>query len=203
MRFLEKVASYANAYINSDNKETLIKTAAVDGVTPDDMIAYHNLTEGNIFTGENIIKIAGAPEESESPIIRFGFELDKLASGEATEDEVIQAGLEMGLDMEDMQTIFAHLQKQAAEAFGDPAEERFEKVAEALDYLAQNGIDPAAAIDIVLNTDEEGNVVDEKVAAYANALSDEDLVKIAEAIDYMGGLDEESLSMIESILASA
>jgi len=203
MRFLEKVAAYADAYVNSDNKDTLIKTAAVDGVTPDDMIAFHNLMEGNIFTGENIIKIAGAPEESQSPIIRFGFELDKLASGETTEEEVIQRGLEMGLDMEDIQTIYATLQKQAAEAFGDPSEERFEKVAEALDYLAQNGIDPIAAIDVVLNTDEEGNVIDEKVAAYANALSDEELAKIAEAIDYMGGLDEESLAMIEAIVASA
>jgi len=203
MRFLEKVAAYADAYINSDNKDTLVKTAAVDGVTPDDMIAFHNLMEGNIFTGENIIKIAGAPEESQSPIIRFGFELDKLASGEATEEEVIQRGLEMGLDMEDIQTIYATLQKQAAEAFGDPSEERFEKVAEALDYLAQNGIDPIAAIDVVLNTDEEGNVIDEKVAAYANALSDEELAKIAEAIDYMGGLDEESLAMIEAIVANA
>ena len=71
-----------------------------------------------------------------------------------------------------------------------------EKVAEAMDYLDANGIDPESALVIAANVTPEGQFADEKVAneAVAAGFTDEDYTKIAEAIDYLAeneiGLDE-------------
>ena len=62
-----------------------------------------------------------------------------------------------------------------------------EKVAEAMDYLDANGIDPESALIIAANVTPEGQFADEKVAnevAFAG-FTDEDFTKIAEAIDFL------------------
>ena len=71
-----------------------------------------------------------------------------------------------------------------------------EKVAEAMDYLDANGIEPESALIIAANVTPEGQFADEKVAndVIASGFTDADFTKIAEAIDYLSeneiGLDE-------------
>lgn len=200
MAFIEKVASYYGTYLSSDNTEGLLKTASEEGVSKDDLIAYHNLTEGNIFTGDNIIQIEGDPENSDSKLIQLGLTIDKVASEGLDENLILEKAAELQMDSTDVGFIVANIQKQAAEAGvvePDQDPELVEKVASSMKYLLNNGIDPIQAYEMYLNVDEEGNFTDEKVASLAQQYTEEDFDKIAEAIEMIGReFDDEVASIV-------
>ena len=201
MKFMEKVASYLDAYTTSDAKDSLLKVASEDGVTTDDLIAYHNLTEGNIFTGENLIAIETDPEQSESKLIQLGNTIDKVAAEGLDESLIYKTAEELGFDNEDVAFYLASLQKQAEEAGLAPqANAPSENVVNAVNLLKEAGLDPVEAITVALNVDEEGNVTDEKVAAVIANYTEEDLDKIAEAMEMIG---EVTPAVAEEILGLA
>jgi len=208
MNLIEKVASYYNTYKVSNADESLLKTASVDGIGKDDLIAFHNLTEANMFTGENLIELQKEAEESESKIIQLGFTIDKVINGELPEDEIQKTASALGMDEEDVGFITAHIQRQMEEAgivektasYLDA--ELIDKVASAAQLLIENNIDPIEAFTVAANTDEEGYPVDEKTAYAMNQYADAELDKIAEAVDMVGGaitpeVAETLLSLLE------
>jgi len=209
MSFIEKVASYFQTYENSSAKEGLLKIAAEDGVTADDLVAYHNLVYGNIFTGKNLLKTAS--ENPESKIIAIGTAFDKVASGEMTPEEVVAYANELGMTKEDVDFIYAQIEKQAQEAgvieseSNENDEELTDKVAEAMDFLDANGIDPISGLIIAANVNEEGLIADEKVAeeAVEAGFTEEDLTKIAEVVEFLGSVDEKVLATAEELFAAA
>jgi len=209
MSFIEKVASYFQTYENSSAKEGLLKIAAEDGVTADDLVAYHNLVYGNIFTGKNLLKTAS--ENPESKIIAIGMAFDKVASGEMTPEEVVAYANELGMTKEDVDFIYAQIEKQAQEAgviepeANENDEELIDKVAEAMDFLDANGIDPLSGLIIAANVNEEGLIADEKVAedAVEAGFTEEDLTKIAEVVEFLGSVDEKVLATAEELFAAA
>jgi len=209
MSFIEKVASYFQTYENSSTKEGLLKIAAEDGVTADDLVAFHNLVYGNIFTGKNLLKTAS--ENPESKIIAIGMAFDKVASGEMTPEEVVAYANELGMTKEDVDFIYAQIEKQAEEAgiiepeANEYDEDLTDKVAEAMDYLDANGIDPISGLIIAANVNEEGLIADEKVAeeAVEAGFTEEDLTKIAEVVDFLGAVDEKVLATAEALFEAA
>ena len=201
MKFMEKVASYLDTYTSSEAKESLLKVASEDGVTTDDLVAYHNLTEGNIFTGENLIAIETDPDKSSSKLIQLGNTIDKVASEGLDQSLIYKTAEELGFDNEDVAFYLTALQKQAEEAGLAPAEHQVsENVANAITLLKEAGLDPVEAITAAINVDEEGNVADEKVAAIIANYTEGDLDKIAEAMDMIG---EITPAVAEEILGLA
>ena len=190
MRFIEKVAGYLDSYVAADNKDGVIKVAQEDGVSPDDLVAYHNLTEGNIFTGENLIQTQVDPEVSDSKLIQLGFTIDKVASENLPVETILEKAAELGMDDEDVGFVMAHLRRQMQEA-GLAQEsvdsETKEKVAQAITLLRNAGVDPKEGFEIALNVDENGNIADEKVASVMAKYNEAQLDKIAEAIELIGG----------------
>ena len=201
MKFMEKVASYLDTYTSSEAKESLLKVASEDGVTTDDLVAYHNLTEGNIFTGENLIAIETDPDKSSSKLIQLGNTIDKVASEGLDQSLIYKTAEELGLDNEDVAFYLTALQKQAEEAGLAPTEHKAsENVVNAITLLKEAGLDPVEAITAAINVDEEGNVADEKVAAIIANYTESDLDKIAEAMDMIG---EITPAVAEEILGLA
>ena len=197
MNFIEKVASYLETYAVSENKESLLKTAGEEGVCADDLVAFHNLTKGNVFTGENLIQTDTAPEESESKLIQLGLTIDKVASENGDMDEVIKKAEILGLDTEDVAFVYASLQKQAEEAGIIPTEPKNdENVEKGVQILKEAGLNPVAAVEIALNVDEEGNPTDEKVASMIQELTTEEIDKIAEAMELIGEITPEKAQQI-------
>ena len=190
MKFIEKVAGYLDSYVVADNKDGVIKVAQEDGVSPDDLIAYHNLTQGNIFTGENIIQTKTEPEQSDSKLIQLGFTIDKVAQENLPIETIFDKGAELGMDEEDVAFVMDNLRRQMQEAgLAEPQvdEETKEKVAQAISILRNGGIDPKEGFEIALNVDENGHFIDEKVASIASKYNDAQFEKIAEAVELLGG----------------
>jgi len=116
------------------------------------------------------------------------------------------------MDEEDVDAVLNVIEKQAMEAgvINEPVEVTFNentplnKVAEAMDYLEANGINPVDAITIAANVTPEGNI-DEKIAEEIVAVgyTGEHMEKIAEAIAYMGGLTPETIEMVETLYQEA
>jgi len=206
MKFIEKVAGYFTAYTSSSAKEGIMKVAEEDGVTPDDIAAFHNLTEGNIFTGRNIVKVAS--EEPNSKLMALGMALDKLATEEdfTFDDVYAYAEQELDMDREDVDFVVETLNKQAEEAglMENETDDVAEKIATAMDLLESNGIHPIDGLFIGATLGEDNLIVDEKVAEEAaeNGFEPEDLQKIAEAVSIIGGIDENILHIAEDIYDS-
>jgi len=208
MKFLEKVAGYVESYNTVNNKEGLIKVATEDGVTPDDLVAYHNLMYGNMFTGEGLIKTAG----ENGSLVALGTMIDKVIKEEMEMGDLYKEAQALGMDEEDVDAVLNVIEKQAMEAgvINEPVEVTFNentplnKVAEAMDYLEANGINPVDAITIAANVTPEGNI-DEKIAEEIVAVgyTGEHMEKIAEAIAYMGGLTPETIEMVETLYQEA
>lgn len=206
MRFIDKVDSYLNTYVTADNKEGILKVAAEDNVTSDDLVAYHNLVEGNIFTGENLLKVANV-ENSDSKLVQLGLTIDKVATEGLDDSIILKTAEELGLDQEDVAFVIDNLQRQAIEAgvvetnpeFEKQAEE-FEQIADAVTLLKQAGLNPKAAIELALNIDENGQPLDEKVAAELTQLSENDLDKIATAMEVIGEITPNKARMILDLI---
>lgn len=194
MEFLEKVAAFADQLTSAENEqeqEALLKVASDMDVGYEDVVAFHNILEGNIFTGENLVKVA---EEIEPSRIAYVGDLwEKLATGEVGPEAVEVYSEELGLSPEETVFILDQLDKKAEEAglFAEPADQfidevAIEKVAEAYEYLAESGIDPMAAMDFAVEmlnaeNEEEG----EKIASEYEGLDDETLDKVAEVVEYL------------------
>jgi len=79
-----------------------------------------------------------------------------------------------------------------------------DKVAEAMDYMESHGIDAIGGLTLLANTDANLNIVDEKVAAIAEAeLNPEQANVLAEVAEYLGGVDEKVASIALEISANA
>jgi hypothetical protein len=79
-----------------------------------------------------------------------------------------------------------------------------EKVAEAMDYMESYGIDAIGGLTLLANTDGNLNIVDEKVAAIAEAeLTEEQADVLAKVAEYLGGVDEEVATVALDIADNA
>ena len=79
-----------------------------------------------------------------------------------------------------------------------------EKIAEAMDYLEAHGIDPIGGMVLLANTDEKGNVVDEKIASVADKeLNGEQSAALVEVAQYLGGVNDEIVKVAAEIDAEA
>lgn len=163
MMTLEKLAGYEQENNLFDKVAEAMDFLAENGIDPiGGFTALVNIdAEGNIVDE----KVAG--------------ELDKLA------EEQIEALSKVAehLQGEDPSEVAA-----AALEINDEAQ-KIEKVAEVMDYLESNNIDPEGALIIAANVNEEGQFTDEKVASAVaeDGFTDADFEKIAEAIDYLSG----------------
>ena len=64
-----------------------------------------------------------------------------------------------------------------------------DKIAEAMDYLDANGIDPVGGMYLLANTDANGNVLDEKIASVADyELNGHQSAVLVEVAQYLGVL---------------
>jgi len=244
MKFIEKTASYYETYLRADAKDGLLKTAAVDGVSYGDLIAFHNLTQGNMFTGRNLIKLAEEDMKT-SKLVQLGEAIDRLNNQEITKQDLYKIASDLGMDAEDVDFVLDQIEKQAEEALGvnkeaSPSdkdhdgkpdaeedhgtlpkgfkgthkdaerlkkeknasfEEYAEKVAEAMDYLASNNIDPYDGLYIAAHVEGDG-IADEKVAAeVAEAgFTEEDIQHIAKVAEYLGGVDERALEIAKMLM---
>ena len=71
-----------------------------------------------------------------------------------------------------------------------------DKIAEAMDYLDANGIDPVGGMYLLANTDANGNVLDEKVASVADyELDGHQSAALVEVAQYLGGVDGEMVKV--------
>jgi len=87
---------------------------------------------------------------------------------------------------------------------GYQSEDMIEKIAEAMDYLEENGVDPIGGFVTLALTDEEGNVLDEKVASVVESeLTPEQSAALVEVAEFLGGVDEDMIKVAEEISAGA
>jgi hypothetical protein len=197
MAYFNEVLAFAQAAAVSKDVDGLIKVAA-DSVVPADIVFMHNLIDGNIYTGEGIIKIA---EDMGEPILGVAadvYEYVKEAGDDYDEKLAIAALEEAGLTLEDYAQVEYLLDKQAEEAAGGEIvadEEVWEKVASAYEFLASQEIDPVSAMEFAENyavADSDGEK--EAVASEYDGLDEESFDKIAEAFNYLSDIDGVPLS---------
>ncbi len=197
MNFLIKVAEFADQYANVSPEEEagFLKVASDMEVGFADMAALHNVTSANVFTGEGIVKIAEDAEPSRIALV--GDLWEGLVNEQLGTETIKIASDQIGLDPEEISFLLDHLDKQAEEAgiLGGEDEvmaddETWEKIAEAHKYLSDANIEIMPALDfasdmIAAEDDEAG----EKVAAEYSDLDDDTFDKIAEAIEYLSGVE--------------
>ena len=188
MAFFKQVDSFAQALDASENTDSIVKVASENGVSRNDLIVHHNLTQGNVFTGENLIKVA--EDEAESPLLVAVAAYEKLASGEIGEDDAYGMITQAGLDEDDFNTVADLIDKQASEAGVVATEDVWEKIAEAHDFLTAADIDPVVALEFASEytaaPDEE---TQDKVASSFDGLDEESIDKIAEAFEYLSDIE--------------
>ena len=78
----------------------------------------------------------------------------------------------------------------------EPMDSVVEKVAEAMDYLEANGIDPIGGLTALMNIDPEGNPLDEKVASELQTLTPEELQVLNEVGEYLAGEDPQEIAKV-------
>jgi len=79
-----------------------------------------------------------------------------------------------------------------------------DKIAEAMDYLESNNIDPVGGMYLLANTDANGNVLDEKVASVADyELDGTQSAALVEVAQYLGGVDGEMVKVATELDAQA
>ena len=71
-----------------------------------------------------------------------------------------------------------------------------DKVAEAMDYLEANGIDPIGGLTALMNVDEEGNPTDEKVASELNKLAAQQINILSEVAEYLADENPEEIAKV-------
>ena len=203
MSHWDKVESLV-ALMDTTAEDTIEKVAAENDVTQNDIIVHHNLTQANLYTGENVVTLA--ENGGDSKLFAGVNIIEKVASDEMDMDSALVAAEEVGLSADDLDVIDAHLSAQAEQAgvlaktasdadFGDEKEviasdDVWEKIAEAHEFLAAAGIDPVAAMELgetlaQAETEEEA----EKVASEYSDLDDSVAEKVAEALEYLSDIE--------------
>ena len=71
----------------------------------------------------------------------------------------------------------------------EPEASVLDKVAEAMDYLEEAGIDPIGGLTAIYNIDEEGYAIDERVASELNTLEDYQLEALENVASYLADED--------------
>lgn len=71
-----------------------------------------------------------------------------------------------------------------------------DKVAEAMDYLEENGIDPIGGLTALMNIDPEGRPLDEKVANEINQLSPAEIQVLNEVGQFLAGEDPQEIAKV-------
>ena len=71
-----------------------------------------------------------------------------------------------------------------------------DKVAEAMDFMAENGLDPIGGLTALMNVDAEGNVADEKVASELNKLAEEQIDALSQVAEYLAGEDPSEIAKV-------
>jgi len=200
MTLSELTINYLGVIEGSDNVDGLIKMAEADGVSENDARVMHNLVYGNVYTQENLIKVAEDQEpsaflEAVSAYERYYGEED------FTEADALEMVKEAGLEELDLQIISGLLDKQAEEAeeaMGISAtDEVWEKVAEAHEYLSESGLDPVTSMEFAEEySSAEDEDAQDKVASDFDGLDEESIDKIAEAFEYLSDIEGQSLTSL-------
>jgi len=211
MTKFEQIAAFAAAAQASNDPDTIVKVAAESDVTRNDLIVHHNLTEGNIFTGEGIVKVA--EDEAPSALLSAVDVYEKLATDQIDESQAMEMLKEAGLTADDFNIVADLLDKQAAEAGlvpdDEPAEEdktasdagpeaeeaAWEKIAEAYEFLDQAGLDPVASLEFAEQlAAAESDTEQEKVASEWDGVDEESIDKIAQVVEYLSDIEGAPLS---------
>jgi hypothetical protein len=188
MTFFDKVASFGQTVQASTDVEGIVKVASDEGISRNDLIVHHNLLNGNVFTGENLIKVAS--DEPESALLVAVSAYEKLASDEINEDQAFAMIDEAGLTAEDFDQVADLIDKQASDAGVVADEDVWEKIAEAHDFLIEAELDPVASLVFASEfSSAETEDAQDKVASEYDDLSEEAFDKIAEAVDYLSDIE--------------
>jgi len=193
MTFFQKVASFGQAVQASEDVESIVKVAAESDVSRNDLIVLHNLTVGNVYTGEDIVKVA--EDEADSILLVAVSAYEKVASGEIDEAQAISMVEEAGLVADDLYDVAGLIDKQASEAGVVADQDVWEKVAEAHEFLVEAGLDPVASMEFAetYSAAEDGEAQD-KVASEFDGLDEESFDKIAEAHEFLSDIEGVSLT---------
>ena len=205
MSFLTRAIELGNASTNisEEGMDSFIKSAAESDVTVNDMNMAHNLTSAdvNLYTGEGVI-----PQDEAIEVSRLSGAVDlmvKQASVDplSEEDAIAYLG-EIGLTVDDYNEVYAQVPedlvvKVAAEMDGTEVEseltaddEVWEKVAEAHDFLVESGLDPVESLNFAADFNEaEDAEAQDKVASEVDDLAQEDVDKIAEAVEFLSDIE--------------
>ncbi len=188
MTFFTKVASFALAVKATEEVESIIKVAAENEISRNDLIVYHNLTEGNVFTGENLVKIA--EDEPQSALLVAVETYEKLAAENINEDQAMALITNAGLAAEDFNAVADLIVKQASEAGVVASEEVWEKVAEVHEFLSEAGLDPVTSMDFAESfSAADSEYAQDKVASEFDDLDEESIDKIAEAFEFLEDIE--------------
>ena len=194
MTYFDRVKSFTGTVNASENAESIVKVAEENGILRNDMIVYHNLTAGNIFTGENLIKVA--EDEAESPLLVAVEVYQDLSSGNIDENKASEMIKSAGLENEDFNSVADAIEKQAEDAgiFDNQGiiadQDVWEKIAEAHEYLVAADINPVTAIQFASEFQSaDSEDAQEKVASSFEGLDDDVIDKIAEVVDFLGDIE--------------
>jgi len=185
MTFYDRVESFAMASDAAADFDGLVKVAEDSGVTVNDLIVHHNLTQGNLFTGENLIKIA---EEIEpSALLGAVNVFEKMASDNYSDEDAMAELASYGLEVEDYEKVAEALNGQMEEIALD---RDLDKVAEAHAFLEENGIDPVSAITLITDLNNIGSPEEgEKIASEYSDLDADMEDKLAQVQDFLMDLE--------------
>jgi hypothetical protein len=195
MTFFKKVASFGQTVEASVNVESIVKVAGESGISRNDLIVHHNLTQGNVFTGANLVKVA--EDEADSVLLVAVSAYEKLASDEINAYQAMAIITDAGLTAEDFNEVADLIDKQASDAAGITADDDvWEKIAEAHDFLSEAGLDPVSSLEFATEfSAAESEYEQDKVASEFDGLDEESIDKIAEAFDFLS--DIEGVSMVD------
>ena len=203
MSFLKKAIELgqASTSISEEGMESFIKSASESDITINDMNMAHNLTSDSVdlYSGEGVVAQDDSVDAS-----RLSGAVDlmvKQASTEPLSEEDATAYLgEIGLTVDDYNEIYDHvpedlIQKVANDMDGVENELTaddavWEKIAEAHDFLVEAGLDPVESLNFAADfNDAEDAEAQDKVAAEVEDLEQEEIDKIAEAVEFLGDIE--------------
>ncbi len=191
----------ASLAIADEGQESFIKSAAESGYTINDMYMAENIVNGDIdlYTGENMI--AQDDQVDESRILGAIDVMVKQASVDPLSEADALAHVEdLGLSVDDYNEILGALpedliQKVANDADGvendmTADDAVWDKIAEAHDYLTEAGLDPVESLNFAADFNEaDSQEAQDKVASETEDLEQEEIDKIAEAVDYLSDIE--------------
>ncbi len=191
----------ASLTIADEGKESFVKSASESGYTVNDMYMAENIVNGDIdlYTGENMIAQDDQVEESRL-LGAIDLMVKQASIDPLSEADALAHVEDLGLSVDDYNEILGALpedliQKVANDADGvendmTADDAVWDKIAEAHDYLTEAGLDPVESLNFAADFNEaDSQEAQDKVASETEDLEQEEIDKIAEAVDYLSDIE--------------